>query len=345
MNYLKFILAVYTILCSSDIYFAQDNKKIKDKYVLVIHGGAGTISKSTLTPELEKEYKDALKEALKCGQDILDSGGLAINAVEAAVKYMEDSPLFNAGKGSVFNHEGFNEMDACIMNGKDLTCGAVAGVTNLKNPIEGARLVKDSSKYVFLYGDGAQEFCLSKGAVYADSSYFYTDFRWKQYQKALEKDTIILDHDTTSLNYNYKALEDIEKFGTVGAVALDRYGNLAAATSTGGLTNKEYNRIGDSPIVGAGTFASNRSCAVSCTGKGEFFIRETVARDIAARMEFGDQDLTEAGEKTMARLEKRGGSGGFISVDKYGNYIMMFNTKGMYRGVVTYNKKASVKIY
>ncbi len=343
MNFLKFIFVIFIIPFSA--VFAQENQKIKEKYVLVIHGGAGTISKSSLTPELEKEYKSALKEALKCGQNILDTGGLAITAVEAAVKYMEDSPLFNAGKGSVFNHDGVNEMDACIMNGKDLTCGAVAGVTNLKNPIEGARLVKDSSKYVFLYGDGAQEFCLSKGATYADSSYFFTDFRWKQYIKAREKDTMILDHDTTSLNYNYKALEEIEKFGTVGAVALDRYGNLAAATSTGGLTNKEYNRIGDSPIVGAGTYASNRSCAVSCTGKGEFFIRGTVARDIAARMEFGSLDLNEACEKTMTRLEKIGGSGGFIAVDKRGNFSMMFNTKGMYRGVVTNDKKASIKIY
>ena len=344
MNYHKCITSI-VLIASSAFAQAQKKEELRDKYVLVIHGGAGTISKSKLTPALEYEYTCALEEALHRGQYVLDTGGLAITAVEVAVKYLEDSPLFNAGKGAVFSHEGVNEMDACIMNGKDLTSGAVAGVRNLKNPIEGARLVKDSSKHVFLYGDDAQEFCLSKGATYADSSYFFTEFRWNQYLKAREKGTIILDHDTTDVNYQYKTLEELEKFGTVGAVAVDRHGNVAAATSTGGLTNKEFGRIGDSPIVGAGTYASNRSCAVSCTGKGEFFIRGTVARDIAARMEFADISLTESGERTMKRLKKLGGSGGFISVDKDGNYIMMFNTKGMYRGVVTNEKNAEVKIY
>ncbi len=344
MKYINAILALFICLSTTCVE-AQKKEELSDKYVLVIHGGAGTIVRSKMTPALEYEYTCALEEALHRGQYVLDTGGLAITAVEVAVKFMEDSPLFNAGKGSVFSHEGVNEMDACIMNGKDLTSGAVAGVRNLKNPIEGARLVKDSSKHVFLYGDEAQEFCLSKGAVYADSSYFFTEFRWNQYVKARDKGAIILDHDTTDVNYQYKTLEELEKFGTVGAVALDRYGNVAAATSTGGLTNKEFGRIGDSPIVGAGTYASNRSCAVSCTGKGEFFIRGTVARDIAARMEFGDLTLTESGERTMKRLNKLGGSGGFISVDKNGNFIMMFNTKGMYRGVVTNEKNAAVKIY
>ena len=344
MNYLKIIAALLFALTTS---FSQAQKKeeLSDKYVLVIHGGAGTISRSKLTPALEYEYTCALEKALQLGQYVLDTGGLAITAVEVAVKYLEDSPLFNAGKGAVFSHAGVNEMDACIMNGKDLSSGAVAGVRNLKNPIEGARLVKDSSRHVFLYGEDAQAFCLEKGAAYADSSYFFTEFRWNQYLKAREKETIMLDHDTTDVNYQYKTLEELEKFGTVGAVALDRYGDVAAATSTGGLTNKEYGRIGDSPIVGAGTYASNRSCAVSCTGKGEFFIRGTVARDIAARMEFADITLDESCERTMKRLKKLGGSGGFISVDKDGNYIMMFNTKGMYRGVVTNEKNASVKIY
>ncbi len=344
MNYLKTI-AGFLVVLSTSFSQAQKKEELSDKYVLVIHGGAGTISRSKLTPALEYEYTVALEKALQLGQYVLDTGGLAVTAVEVAVKYLEDSPLFNAGKGSVFSHAGVNEMDACIMNGKDLSSGAVAGVRNLKNPIEGARLVKDSSRHVFLYGEDAQVFCLEKGAAYADSSYFFTEFRWKQYLKAIEKETIMLDHDTTDVNYQYKTLEELEKFGTVGAVALDRYGNVAAATSTGGLTNKEYGRIGDSPIVGAGTYASNRSCAVSCTGKGEFFIRGTVARDIAARMEFADITLDESGERTMKRLKKLGGSGGFISVDKDGNYTMMFNTKGMYRGVVTNEKNASVKIY
>ncbi|MEN9399172.1 MAG: hypothetical protein RL632_273 [Bacteroidota bacterium] len=344
MSYLKVFVVFFFILITVNCQ-AQKKEELSEKYVLVIHGGAGTISRSKLTPALEYEYRCALEAALQRGQYVLDTGGLAITAVEVAVKYLEDSPLFNAGKGSVFSHEGVNEMDACIMNGKDLSSGAVAGVRNLKNPIEGARLVKDSSKHVFLYGEDAQDFCLAKGATYADSSYFFTEFRWKQFLKARDKGTINLDHDTTDINYQYKTLEELEKFGTVGAVALDRYGNVAAATSTGGLTNKEYGRIGDSPIVGAGTYASNRSCAVSCTGKGEFFIRGTVARDIAARMEFGDVSLSESGERTMKRLNKLGGSGGFISVDKDGNYILMFNTKGMYRGVVTNEKNAEVKIY
>lgn len=318
---------------------------LNDNYVLVIHGGAGTIVKSKMSPELEVEYTKTLKEALEVGRQILDSGGLAIDAVEATVKYMEDSPLFNAGKGAVFNADGINEMDACIMDGRALQCGSVSGVRNLKNPIEGARIVKDSSEHVFLYGEKAQAFCLSKGAAYADSSYFYTEYRYQQYLKAKQKEKVILDHDTSNLNYNYKLLEELEKFGTVGAVAVDRYGNLAAATSTGGLTNKKHGRIGDSPIVGAGTYANNSSCAVSCTGKGEDFIRATVARDISAQMEFGNRSLKKSAERTMKKLNKLGGSGGFIAVDKKGNVVMMFNTKGMYRGTINEDGIPVVLIY
>lgn len=346
MNFrIQFLYIIFSIfLC--DISYCQENLKLSDKYVLVIHGGAGTIIKSIMTPELEAEYSKTLNEALSIGQQILDTGGLAVVAVQAAVEHLENSPLFNAGKGSVFNSDGINEMDACIMDGRDLSCGSVAGVRNLKNPIDGARIVKDSSSHVFLYGIKAQEYCLNKGAAYADSSYFYTQFRWNQFVKAKAKENIILDHDTTSLNlYNNKILEELEKFGTVGAVALDRYGNLASATSTGGLTNKKHGRIGDSPIVGAGTYADNNTCAISCTGKGEDFIRGTIARDISAQMEFGNKSMKKSVEKTMKKLAKLEGSGGLIGVDSKGNIVMEFNTKGMYRAFVTNKIKPSVLIY
>jgi beta-aspartyl-peptidase (threonine type) len=344
LNFRTYIIGLL-LFCFSLSSFGQNKAELTEKYVLVIHGGAGTIVREKMTPELETEYSKALNEALMIGKQILDTGGLAVYAVEAVVKYMEDSPLFNAGKGAVFNSDGKNEMDACIMDGRDLSCGSVSGVRNLKNPIEGARLVKDSSEHVFLYGDKAQDFCLSKGATYADSSYFYTELRWKQYLKAKEKEKVILDHDTTNLNYQYKILEELQKFGTVGAVALDRYGNVAAATSTGGLTNKKHGRIGDSPIVGAGTYADNQSCAVSCTGKGEDFIRATVARDIAAQMEFGNRSLKKSAERTMKKLNNLDGSGGFIAVDRKGNFVMLFNTKGMYRGSVSNEEKPNILIY
>lgn len=336
----KLTLILFLFLGSNAI--AQN---LKNRYALVIHGGAGTILKEKLTPELESQYNVALQDALTIGQNILANGGLAIEAVEKVVKFLEDCPLFNAGKGSVFNHEGKQEMDACIMDGKNLACGSVSGVSHLKNPIEGARLVKDSSEHVFLYGQKADEFCLSKGATYADSLYFFTDFRWKQFMKAKKKEQIHLDHDTSDLNYNLKGIENIDKFGTVGAVALDRHGNLAAATSTGGLTNKKYGRIGDSPIVGAGTYADNLTCAVSCTGKGEDFIRATIARSISAEMEFGHKSLKKAAKSTLEKLSKINGSGGFIALDNQGNYVMLFNTKGMYRGFVSNEVKPFVRIY
>jgi len=306
---------------------------------IVIHGGAGTIKKDILTPEQEKVYKKMLSQALETGVNHLKKGGTSIETVEMVIKILEDSPLFNAGKGSVYNHNGFQEMDASIMDGINLNSGAIAGVTNLKNPIEGARIVKDSTKHVLLYGKRAQDFCISKGATYADSSYFYSEYRWEQYQRALKKNTILLDHD------GEKSTKEIKKFGTVGCVVLDSYGNLAAGTSTGGLTNKKFGRIGDSPIIGAGTYADNKSCAVSCTGTGEYFIRGTIARDIAARIEYNNYSLQKSGKKTLQKLTQMKGKGGFISIDKKGNYIMMFNTKGMYRGVATSSGTFKVEIY
>jgi beta-aspartyl-peptidase (threonine type) len=315
-------------------------------YTIVIHGGAGTIKKENLTIEKEKAYKALLSRALKTGEDNLKKGGTAMQTVEIVIKILEDSPLFNAGKGSVFNNQGFQEMDASIMDGKDLSFGAIAGFTNLKNPIEGARIVKDSTKHAFLYGERGQEFCLSKGATYADSTYFYSEYRWKQYQRALKRDVIELDHsEDGEKDKGNVDLKDSKKYGTVGCVVLDIHGNLAAGTSTGGLTNKKFGRIGDSPIIGAGTYASNKSCAVSCTGNGEFFLRGTIARDIAALMEYKKYSLEKSGRKILKKLSEMKGRGGFISVDKNGEYIMMFNTRGMYRGVATSKGEFKVEMY
>ncbi len=313
----------------------------KPTYTLVIHGGAGSIRKGKITPKKELAYQKVLQKALKKGETHLKNGGSAVETVELVIKILENSRLFNAGRGSVFNHDGYQEMDASIMDGKDLTTGAVAGVTNLKNPIEGARIVKDSTKHVFLFGDRGQAFCIQKGAKWADSSYFYSSKRWRQYQRALKKDRIELDHS----DEKKKKSKTIKKFGTVGCVALDTKGNLAAGTSTGGLTNKKYGRIGDSPIIGAGTYADNNSCAVSCTGRGEFFIRGTIARDVAALVEFKNYSLKKAGQKTLEKLNKLKGQGGIISVDKKGKYIMIFNTKGMYRGVATSKGEFKVQMY
>jgi len=337
---LPFLLIFFSFTMINSIEYSKNAKP----YTIVIHGGAGTIKKENLTSEQEKEYKALLSLALKTGEEHLKNGGTAIETVEMVIKILEDSPLFNAGKGSVFNNLGFQEMDASIMDGRDLTFGAVAGFTNLKNPIEGARIVKDSTKHAFLYGERGQEFCLSKGATYADSSYFYSKYRWKQYQRALKKNTIELDHSGDK-DVGNTDLKDSKKFGTVGCAVLDIHGNLAAGTSTGGLTNKKYGRIGDSPIIGAGTYADNNSCAISCTGSGEFFLRGTIARDIAALIEFKHYSLKKSGRKILKKLTDMKGRGGFISVDKKGNYIMMFNTRGMYRGVATSNGKFKVEMY
>ena len=338
-------LLIFLIISMVGIKYS---KAKKNPYTIVIHGGAGTIKKSKLTPEKEKEYKSLLSFALKKGKEHIEKGGTAVETVEIVIKILEDSPLFNAGKGSVYNNVGFQEMDASIMDGINLDFGAVAGFTNLKNPIEGARIVKDSTKHVFLYGKRGQDFCMSKGAVYADSSYFYSEHRWKQYQRALKKDSIELDHSSDNSkeeNNKEENNKEIKKFGTVGCVVLDKQGNLAAGTSTGGLTNKKHGRIGDSPIIGAGTYASNKSCAVSCTGRGEYFLRGTIARDIAALIEYKHYSLKKSGKKTMKKLSNMKGKGGFISVDKKGNYIMMFNTRGMYRAVATDKGEFRVAMY
>lgn len=323
--------------------------KLSDKYVLVIHGGAGTILKSQMTPEREKAYQLALEKALQTGNDILKKGGTALDAVEACVRSMEDDPLFNAGKGAVFTNEGKNELDAAIMNGKTLEAGSVAGVTTIRNPITAARAVMEKSPHVMMTGAGAEKFARQQGLEIVNPSYFYTEARWRGLQRAKQEDSLKMksDHADTARKSMLKQLENRDyKYGTVGAVALDRYGNLAAATSTGGMTNKKFGRIGDAPIIGAGTYANNNTVAISGTGWGEYFIRLVMAKSISDMMEFGKMKLKAAAdEMIMKRLPALGGDGGLIAVDREGNIAMPFCTEGMYRGVITNNGEKVIKIY
>lgn len=306
---------------------------------LVIHGGAGTITRAEMTPELEAEYRAALELSLRTGYERLKDGRSAVDAVEASIRVLENSPLFNAGKGAVFTHEGTNELDAAIMDGRTMMAGAVAGITIIRNPISAARAVLEKSPHVILIGRGAEVFATAQGLDIVDPSYFWTEKRWKQLQKAL------VDEKREGAIGRLPDPPD-PKYGTVGAVALDRQGNLAAGTSTGGTTNKRFGRVGDAPIVGAGTYASNDSCAVSATGHGEFFIRYTVARDIAARMEFGGATVAEAADQVvMKKLVEAGGTGGVIALDRKGRFAMPFNTSGMYRGSIGPDGIPHVKIY
>jgi beta-aspartyl-peptidase (threonine type) len=292
---------------------------------IVIHGGAGTILKKEMTPEKEALYRAKLTEALKTGYDILKAGGSSLDAVEAAIRVMEDSPLFNAGRGAVFTNQGRNEMDASIMDGATLDAGAVASVTNIKNPISAARRVMTNSRHVMLTGDGAMVFARDQGLEMADSAYFWTEERWQRLQAVKEEE----EKSEASV---IPAGDD--KFGTVGCVAVDQNGHIAAGTSTGGLTNKRWGRVGDSPIVGAGTYANDRTCGVSGTGVGEFFMRGLVAYDVSAHMEYLGMSLEDAAGAVIEKLTAMGGAGGFIALDKNGNVAMPFNTPGMYRGYV-----------
>ena len=309
----------------------DETPAVKPAYALVIHGGAGTITKENMTPEKEKMYRLALQNALKAGEQVLKNGGSALEAVSRSITSMEDSPLFNAGKGAVFTHEGTNEMDASIMVGSTLDAGAVAGVKTVKNPILGAIAVMEKSPHVLLAGSGADKFCQSIGLQTQDPDYFKTRHRWNSLQRALKNQ-----------DENKKADVD-EKHGTVGAVALDRQGHIVAGTSTGGMTNKRWNRIGDSPIIGAGTYADDNTCGVSCTGHGEYFIRYAVAHDIAALIQYKDMNARQAGDQVINnKLKVAGGTGGAIIIDHKGNIAMPFNTKGMYRG---YAKPDETKVF
>ncbi|HVX26815.1 MAG TPA: isoaspartyl peptidase/L-asparaginase [Parafilimonas sp.] len=320
--------------------------KTTGKYILVIHGGAGTILKSNMTPEKEKLYKQGLQNALNTGSNVLKNGGTALDAVEATIKVLEDDSLFNAGKGAVFTNEGKNEMDASIMDGKTLKAGAVAGVTNIKNPITAARAVMDKSEHVLMAYKGAEQFAAMNGCETVDPSYFFTTQRWNDLMKAKKEDSLkALGKDSTTGLLKQPDNHDY-KYGTVGAVALDMYGNLAAATSTGGMTDKRYGRIGDSPLIGAGTYADNNTCAVSCTGWGEFFIRLDIAKSVSDRIELAHESLKQAAdEMIMKKLPALGGDGGLIAVDKNGNFVMSFDTDGMYRGYVKSTGETGIEIY
>jgi len=315
---------------------------MEKSFRILVHGGAGTILPSAMTPGLEKDYKEGLKKALEAGYSILATGGSSLLAVEAAVKTMEDNPLFNAGKGSVFTNEKKHELDASIMDGKTLKAGAVAGVTNIKNPINLAMKVLRESNYILLTGEGAEQFGAQHGVKQVESSYYYTDFRYEQLMQIIDSDRSQLDHNIALPTTG----EDNKKFGTVGAVALDKYGNLAAATSTGGLTNKRYGRVGDSPIIGAGTYANNETCAISATGQGETFIRNVVAYDISCLMAYKGLSLQAACETVIKKIDIQDPEcGGVIAVDLKGNFCFEFNTPGMYRGFMLENEEAHTLIY
>ena len=305
-------------------------------FSLAIHGGAGTLVKGQMTLEKETAYKEVLELAIDQGYALLKHGASAVDAVAKAVVTLEDSPLFNAGKGSVFTANGTHEMDASIMNGKSLDAGAVSLIHGIKNPIALARDVMEKSDHIFLAGKGAMRFAKSLKYTLEEPAYFYDDFRHKQWQEIKDTDSFQLDHSTKKES----------KFGTVGAVACDQQGNLAAATSTGGMTNKRFGRIGDSPIIGVGNYANNKTCAVSCTGSGEFFIKGVVAYDVSCLMEYRGMSLSDAASEVIQkRLLDIGGDGGLIAVDGYGNIAMPFNTEGMYRGSQTSLGEKNISIY
>jgi len=314
--------------CGSRPGHQGDTEGVPGPITLVIHGGAGTIKRENMTPEKEKAYETALGIALDSGYAVLKRGGKSPEAVIAAIKVMEDSPLFNAGKGAVFTSEGKNELDASIMDGSNLMAGAVAGVTTIKNPITAAYAVMTKSDHVMMIARGAEKFAEEQGLEIVDPSYFFDSTRYKQLLKAKEKE----GSREAAL---YDPYVKDRKFGTVGAVALDQYGNIAAGTSTGGMTNKRYGRVGDAPIIGAGTYADNASCAVSATGWGEYFIRLGVARDVAALTQYGHLSIKEAADSiVMKKLPRLGGDGGIIALDRAGNFTMTFCSAGMYRGYI-----------
>jgi beta-aspartyl-peptidase (threonine type) len=311
---------------------------------IVIHGGAGTIERGSMSPEMEAQYRERLTAALRAGHEVLARGGSSLDAVQAAITLMEDSPLFNAGRGAVFTHEGKNELDAAIMDGATRRAGAVARLRHVRNPIQLARAVMERSPHVMLVGDGAEEFALEQGIGLVPESYFYTEARWRSLQRAIEEEKRARGGPAAMTEDLWNA--QTRKFGTVGAVALDRHGNLAAGTSTGGLTDKRWGRVGDSPIIGAGTYADNRCQGSSATGTGEYFIRAVVGYDICALMMYRGLSLKEAAEQVVMReLVAMGGDGGVVAMDRGGNYVTTFNTSGMYRGYMGRDGRAVVGIY
>lgn len=338
-----------------------------EKIALAVHGGAGTILKSEMTADLEREYRLGLEDSLNAGWEILRKNGSSLDAVEAATIRLENFPLFNAGRGAVFTHDGRNELDASIMSGSDLAAGAVAFVKNIKNPIGLARLVLERTEHILLAGDGAEEFARQMRVETADDAYFFTEQRYQQLLKARETGNVQLDHAKSVESQVLKAESQKSRaegenrkpkienrtpktktqkpIGTVGAVACDAFGNLAAATSTGGMTNKQFGRVGDTPLIGAGTYADNRTCAASCTGHGEFFMKTLAAYDVAARMKYKNLSLAAAADEVIENLRSIGGEGGLIAVDRFGNVAVPFNSDGMYRGFVTAEGGMKIEIY
>jgi len=325
---MKFLYLLLSVLIFSSCYAPPKKKSApvkKEKWAIAIHGGAGNIRPENFKEGEVELYEKELKAALEIGKRVLSEGGSSLDAVERVVRYLEDCPLFNAGKGAVFTHDGRNELDAAIMDGRDLNAGTIAGVGDIKNPISVARMVMEQSPHVMMAGKGASKFAKEHGAEIVDSSYFYTEKRWRSLQKALERSG---------------------KMGTVGCVALDRNGNLAAATSTGGMTNKMYGRVGDVPIIGAGTYANNKTCALSATGHGEYFIRYTVTHDISALMEYKGMSLQKAAKEVInGKLEKIDGRGGVIGVDKNGNIALVMNTTGMFRAFAKSSGEEGVAVF
>lgn len=341
---MKYFLLAITLFSSTCLTLAVSAQQ---KYVLVIHGGAGTILKENMTNELEAAFREALTLSLKAGYRELQQGKSSADAVVAAVVVMEDSPLFNSGKGAVFTHDGKNELDASIMLGHNRSAGAVAGVTTIKNPIKAARAVMEQSEHVMMTGAGAESYAAQVGLEIVDPSYFYTENRWNALQRILKRDSTKtqLDHDGDNKQGAIRHKENNDyKYGTVGAVALDKHGHLAAATSTGGMTNKKFGRVGDSPIIGAGTYA-NDQVGVSCTGWGEYFIRSIAAYDVAALMGYKNLSVAEAAGEVIDKIGELGGDGGIIALDKDGNIAMPFNTAGMYRAAITETGEIEIAIY
>ena len=318
---------IYTILALI-LILTSCEKENKIEYAIVVHGGAGTILKENMNDELEVAYKEKIKEALETGHNILKTNGTSIDAVEAAIKILEDSELFNAGIGSVLSNNEEVEMDASIMTGQNLNAGAISGIKHIKNPISLARKVMEESEHVFLSGKGAEDFGVSKGFEIIDNSSFITERRLNSVRNAKRRDSI----------------QD-NKFGTVGCVALDKFGNITSGTSTGGMTNKKWNRIGDVPIIGAGTYANNKTCGISSTGWGEYFIRNVVAYDISSQIDYLKIDINQAAKNTLKKVKDLGGSGGVIGIDRNGNVMMDFNTEGMYRGYIKSDGETKIEIY
>lgn len=337
-------LTYFTLPLLLSVGLMSSAQAASDKFAIAIHGGAGTISKAKLTPAQEQEYKDKLAQAVNAGYAVLEAGGSSMDAINRAINVMEDSPLFNAGKGAVYTYDGQHELDASVMDGKTRNAGAVAGVRHIKNPIDLARKVMDKSVHVMLSGNGAEEFALQQGMDLIPNNYFDTDKRYRALLKAKKK--LHSMQDKPDYQARYQQLDLDYKYGTVGAVAVDQAGNVAAGTSTGGMTAKRFGRIGDSPVIGSGTWADNESCAVSSTGHGEYFIRYQVAADICARVKYQGKSVSQASREVIfGPMQKAGGTGGVIVVDPKGNIALTFNTQGMYRASKRQGEEATIAIY